>query len=230
MFGNQSGPSSSPVWTSIKCAIICGANVAPGVWKELLCYNLGAAGAIDGVDPFTPSWELNGDYFQWGRRTKAADGPTGDSTPNGDAIATWNSMTYAADGSWTDESSPKGEEDPCSSGFRVPSKAQWEGIINPANNTISDPSGASWVGGGNNYTSGKNFGSALFLPATGFRDFTNGLLYLRDFYGYYWGSTISSIMPSQASFMFLENNGAITFEFNRTYGFSVRCIADDSTN
>ena len=39
----------------------CGAYVAPGEWKIFKCHNLGAD---ESADPFTPSWKLNGDYYQ----------------------------------------------------------------------------------------------------------------------------------------------------------------------
>jgi hypothetical protein len=46
----------------------CGAYIAPGVWKEFDCYNLGAIGKDLGHHPFTPSWSLIGGYWQWGRK------------------------------------------------------------------------------------------------------------------------------------------------------------------
>jgi hypothetical protein len=47
---------------------VCGAYIAPDVWKEFDCYNLAAIGKVTGADPFTPSWELNGGYWQWGHK------------------------------------------------------------------------------------------------------------------------------------------------------------------
>ena len=47
---------------------VCGAFIAPGVWKEFDCYNLAAIGKTTNDDPFTPSWRLIGGYWQWGRK------------------------------------------------------------------------------------------------------------------------------------------------------------------
>jgi len=201
---------------------MCGALVGVGDFKVFSCYNLGAAGAASNVDPFTPSWELNGDYYQWGFMTKAADGPTDGSTPNTGTFApgTWNS-TAAPDGSWADAPSPRGGQDPCPAGFRVPSKSQWQGVAN--NNTISDPSGASWTSGGNNYTSGKNFGSALFLPAAGYWDATGAFDY-RDNVGLYWSSTESG--SSNAEHLLFFPMGNVIYGLDRKLGLSVRCIAE----
>lgn len=116
----------------------CGAFVAAGVWKEFMCHNLGANTS---ADPFTPSWELNDNYYQWGRNptcfgrdgTDAANpcsspvygaaGPWGSTTANDNAGAiTGRSATTAANGAWTDGS--KTVNDPCPTGFRMPTSTQ----------------------------------------------------------------------------------------------------------
>ncbi|MDZ7664857.1 MAG: hypothetical protein U5K27_05930 [Desulfotignum sp.] len=53
--------------------IVCGAFVTPSVWKEFDCYNLAAIGKETNAHPFTPSWELNGGYWQWGRKGPARE-------------------------------------------------------------------------------------------------------------------------------------------------------------
>jgi len=201
---------------------LCGAYVASGVWKAFSCYNLGAVGATTGADPFTPSWELNGDYYQWGTSTKAADGPSDATTPNDSAPATWN-LTAAADGSWTDIPSPKGLQDPCPTGFRVPSKTQWIEVINPSNNVISNPPGASWSAAANNYSSGKLYGPGLFLPAAGIRNFNTGALLDRGFNGSYWSSTVQGGDAYDLNF---DPPGIGLFGSNRTTGHSLRCVAE----
>ncbi|MFM8484850.1 MAG: M23 family metallopeptidase, partial [Bacteroidota bacterium] len=75
----------------------CGAFVGSGVWKKFQCYNLGAANTS--ADPFNPSWEIMGGYWQWGRKNMAAPGPAaGD--PNAGSNGGWNT-TNAANGSWS---------------------------------------------------------------------------------------------------------------------------------
>ncbi len=211
------GIPTSPSWQTIKC-VSCVAYIAAGVWKESFCHNIGANTE---ADPFTPSWELNGDYYQWGFITKAADGPAGESTPNASAPATWNT-TPAADGSWTDEPSQKGPQDPCPMGFRIPSKSQWDGVVN--NNTVSDPASATWTAGDNNYSSGKLFGSSLFLPAAGSRVFSDGSLFGRDSFGNYRSS--STVASTSDWYLLFSSAGAASSAGSRTSGFSLRCIAE----
>lgn len=122
----------------------CGAYIAPGVWKEFDCYNLAAIGKTTGDDPFTPSWRLIGGYWQWGRKgpdssqwydtntSNFAHGPTGPDADeaNDGKISGWDD-SYASDGAWSD--SAKTANDPCPTGYKVPSKTQWEGVME--NNT-----------------------------------------------------------------------------------------------
>jgi uncharacterized protein (TIGR02145 family) len=198
----------------------CGANVAPGVWKQFMCHNLGAANPS--ADPFTPSWEINGGYWQWGRKEMAVTGPSGPGTEqaNAGSIAGWNNGDTPS-GSWSD--AVKTNNDPCPSGFRVPTWDQWQGVIN--NNAISNV-GSSWTDSNTNYTTGKRFGDNLFLPAAGYRNGNSGgALFLRGSYGYYWSSSGGG--SNNAWNLFFNSGGADTYyHFNRTDGFSIRCIAE----
>jgi len=196
---------------------LCGAYVAAGVWKQFSCYNLGAVGATTGADPFTPSWELNGDYYQWGSSTKAADGPSAIDVPNNTAPAGWSSTAPAT--SWNDLNT---DNSPCPLGFRVPSQSQWQSVL--GNNAISDFPGGSWTAGINNYTIGKFFGPGLFLPASGFRLYPDGSLLNRGSFGIYWSSTaVGSVSANNLVFQ----SGAANMDNDlRANAPSVRCIAD----
>jgi hypothetical protein len=212
------GIPTSPLWQKTKC-ISCGAYVAVGVWKEFMCHNLGAN---TDADPFTPSWELNGDYYQWGRIAVAADGPTDAMTPNDGAVAGWNTAA-AADGSWADAPAAKTANDPCPAGFRVPSADQFQAV---KDNNTDTRVGVSWTAGPNSYSTGINFGPALFLPAAGARSNTGGGLILRGSNGLYWSSTqvpTSGDAKSVSFGQFLFNSAAIN---GRALGGTVRCIAE----
>ena len=200
----------------------CGAYVAAGVWKAFKCHNLGAD---ESADPFTPDWRLNGNYYQWGRSAVAAAGPTGPSAgeANAGAITGWNT-TVASDGAWADGS--KTANDPCPTGFRVPTKAQWDAVCNTTlNPTRSFP--GTWSNNSTNYSSGLRVGSGstgLFLPATGYRNLSDGTLVFRGLNGNYWSSTEDG---SNAWNLFFGNGSAGTFFFYaRTFGMSVRCVAE----
>jgi uncharacterized protein (TIGR02145 family) len=189
------------------------------------------AAANTAADPFTPSWEINGGYWQWGRRgpnpfewistnTAAyAHGPTGPGPTNAHegAIAGWN-QTGAPNGAWSDDS--KTAEDPCPAGFRVPTKAQWDAVA--ANNT--DSIVGTWVSDATNYSAGRFFGPALMLPAAGFRKSSDGLLQQRGSFGCYLSSKEEG--PEFAwSLSFTQNYPAGTAHYDRRFGFSIRCIA-----
>jgi uncharacterized protein (TIGR02145 family) len=210
-------------------AVNCGAFVAAGEWKAFKCHNLGAD---ESADPFTPSWKLNGNYYQWGRNTNitsdspryGAAGPTGPDSgeANSGSISDW-STTDADNGAWVD--SIKTINDPCPTGFRVPTKAQWDAVINTSLNTVSY--GTGWGSSPTNYAAGLRIGSGtsgLFLPAAGLRYSSDGTLYSRGEYGYYWSCTENG---SNAWRLFLSNGFASTSSlYSRTDGLSVRCVAE----
>jgi uncharacterized protein (TIGR02145 family) len=214
---------------------ICGAYVASGVWKEFMCHNLGANTS---VDPFTPSWELNGNYYQWGRNPTCfgwdgedaanpcsspvygAAAPWGNTTANDNAgIITGWSATNAPNGNWSDGS--KTVNDPCPAGWRVPTAAQLTGLANSTLNPLT--SVGTWSNSTTNYSVGYRFGQFLFLPATGYRDFSSGSLFNRGSNGYYWSSSESGI---GAQSLYFYNSVAFMGASPRNSGLSLRCVAE----
>jgi uncharacterized protein (TIGR02145 family) len=197
--------------------LVCPAKVTATVFKNFMCYNLGAANTS--ADPITPSWEINGGYWQWGRLAQAATGPTGSdpSQANDGPVSGWNT-TNVANGSWADGS--KTANDPCPVGYRVPTKAQWDGVI--ANNTPT--SVGSFNTSATNYGAGRKFGDQLMLPAAGSRFSDDGALNGRGGSGGYWSST--EFDNSGAWYLVFSSSDAYTNLDFRTFGLSVRCVAE----
>jgi uncharacterized protein (TIGR02145 family) len=197
---------------------VCRAKINATDYKNFLCYNLGAANTS--ADPFTPGWEINGGYWQWGRLAQAAAGPTGSGAgdANDGAVSGW-STTVAANSSWTDVT--KMADDPCPVGYRVPTNAQWDGVL--ANNTQT--SVGSFSDSFTNYGAGVKFGDELMLPAAGNRRNDNGASVNRGNDGRYWSSTENYSNEAYGLFItqsiaFMNGSGS------RTNGLSVRCVAE----
>ncbi|MEY3367277.1 MAG: hypothetical protein RI973_432 [Bacteroidota bacterium] len=209
----------------------CGAYVAPGQWKVFMCHNLAAANTA--ANPFQPGWEVIGGYWQWGRKgpepsawlttntENFAHGPTGPGAAenNEAAISGWNS-SEAPNGAWSE--AMKTGNDPCPEGFRLPAKAQWEGVL--SNNATSIV--GSWSPGTTNYSSGRYYGPALFLPSTGYRLYSDGLLNERGAFGVYWSSKEDD--PSTAWCFYFESSSSFISSVLRIFGLSARCIVDES--
>ena len=201
----------------------CGAFIAAGVWKTFKCHNLGASLS---ADPFTPSWRLNGNYYQWGIKSIAGAAPTDGTTIAGaniEAITGWNT-TAAANDAWSDAS--KTSNDPCPTGMRLPTSDEWGGVMNPGLNP-STTSVGTWTISVTNYTSGLLIGSVtrgLFLPAAGLRSAGNGSLSFRGLEGHYWSSTQGGNSTNAVILNFdrLDRNISTS---SRTLGASVRCIS-----
>ena len=193
---------------------VCGAMVSATEYKNFMCYNLGAASTS--ADPFTPGWEINGGYWQWGRSAQAAEGPTA-TDPKSGAVSGWNT-TGAPNGSWADGS--KTADDPCPQSYRVPTREQWDGVI--ANNTITNV--GSFTSSVTNYGAGKKIGDHLMLPAAGGRDDVNGTLFGRGGTGYYSSTTESGNVFAWS--LYFNISGTYPGNASRRYGYSVRCVAE----
>jgi uncharacterized protein (TIGR02145 family) len=132
----------------------------------------------------------------------------------------WNSNT--------DVSPVKTVNDPCPSGWRVPTEAELSSLIQTANVT------RCWIPlnsdeynniSGYELKNNPDNGSSLFLPAAGFRSlFANGAVLLVGTLGYYWSSGIDG--TSGRSLSFDHGNLDMNLNHHRGNGYSVRCVAE----
>jgi len=190
--------------------------VLPGNPQGWMRHNLGAD---TNLDPDVPVQAINGDYYQWGRPIAVATAYTSASF-----IPGW-SDTSAADGSWADES--KTSNDPCPSGFRVPTRQQWQNLLD--NTTPSNV--GTFTGSSTNFGAAKVFtagGKKLTLPAAGQRGSMDGLLFYRSRLGSYWSSTklVGSVNEFSYRLQFGDGTNINIAAPIRSYGFSIRCIAE----
>ena len=158
-----------------------------------------------------------GDLYQWGR---AADGhesrtsgttttlATSDTPGHGDFITNGSSpydwRNPQNDNLWQGVS---GTNNPCPSGYRVPTEAEWE-----AERT-------SWS---SNNSAGA-FASPLKLPVAGSRYRSSGSLGNVGSNGRYWSSTVDG--PT-SRYLYFGSSGAGMSSNYRAYGYSVRCLKD----
>ena len=193
-----------------------GTVVNPVTGKVWLDRNLGAtqvATSSDDADSY-------GDLYQWGRaadghqvRTSATQNIQATTWLADEGSNTWDGkfiigfddwLTPAATDLW---SGTAAENNPCPSGFRLPTNAEWN--QERLTWSINNASGA--------------FASPLKLPVAGFRGSSNGSLGGVGSSGYYWSSTVSS--TNSRHLVFLSGAAGMDTD-SRAVGFSVRCLKD----
>ena len=183
------------------------------IWMDR---NLGASRAATSFGLATDS-EAYGDLYQWGRNSDGhqsrtsttAAGPVASGNEGSNFISNSSSpydwLSSQDDTRWN--GATKGAHDPCPSGYRLPTEAEWEA-------ERSDWTSNNAVGA---------FASPLRLPVAGYRDRSNGTLDNVGSNGSYWSGTISGTTAS--SLVFVSSN-ANMYSNGRANGFSVRCIKD----
>jgi uncharacterized protein (TIGR02145 family) len=192
-----------------------------------------------------------GGLYQWGRptdghqirkhKTDQTSTPSTTTVPkHGQFIITTNTTNYnwydhatagvttaIRDSLWTKAS--KADNDPCPTGYKVPTIAQWRSIFNGRTGTSNsytdvDGHGNDWTWESSTATKGAYSGSTLFLPAAGSRDSSDGSLSNAGSYGDYWSSSVigtyAYTLRFSSSYVTLGNS-----YYSRAHGFSVRCVA-----
>ncbi len=205
---------------SIQDCACCGAFTAAGVFKVFMCHNLGAN---ESLDPFlTGQAGLHGAKYKWGTGVVALPMAQDQSTPGG--ISGWGSIGGTPPNTALDWD--MNTANPCPVGYRVPTEAEFAGMISNNTWTAKLAPGGSWTAGNSNYSSGKMVGSALFLPAAGVRAYTNGALSGRGNKGFYWtASPASTVLSARLEFSnTVAENVTGGNSRNKSFGMSIRCI------
>ncbi|MRS05964.1 hypothetical protein EG832_22515, partial [bacterium] len=193
--------------------VVPGIVTNPSTGRIWLDRNLGATQVA------TSPTDVNsyGHLYQWGRgtdghqlRTNSGTTPTlsSSNTPGHDDFILAPNSPY----DWRSPQNTNlwqgvsGTNNPCPSGYRLPTEAEWEAERK------------SWSN--NNYTGA--FASPLKLPLAGARNLSTGSINNEGSGGFYWSSTVNSTSSVN---LFFSSSGGVSNN-KRAFGFSVRCIKD----
>ncbi len=172
--------------------------------------------------------EEYGDYFAWGEtQKKATYNYDTYKYANGakDRLTKYCNKSNSGNNGFTDNLTVLQLSDDAAtanwgSGWRTPSKAQWEELIDNTTHTWTTRNGVT----GRLFTA-KN-GNSLFLPAAGYRWVVE--LYYAGRYGHYWSSSLSTDYPSGAwSLGFVSRVANVNHGYGRCDGFSVRPVREN---
>lgn len=160
---------------------------------------------INSAGTFTENVEDAGMMYQWNRKT--AWEATGD-------VSNWNAEIPTGT-TW------ERENDPSPAGWRIPTRADMQSLL--------DTTKVACINTVQNGVKGKLFtdkssNQSLFLPFSGYRYFTNGLLYYSGSLGMYW---INTEEKAEGSFALYSNIAGNNLNGSRrTFAYSIRPVAE----
>jgi len=225
-FVNAAGVTRAANATDARYAVIAGYR-----WDR---YNLGVTNtnpATNNPDANPSVKALYGNYYQWGRQ---ASGANADTDPG--IIPGWRDTEPAADGAWGTGTTKATATDPCGTGDRVPTQAEFT-ILGNATVHTAIGNWTTFGGGGNGpglsdftaahvMTSKKSNDIKLSFPAAGHRAPTNGDLTLRQSSAIYWLKTAVGGNDRALQGRGFEDATWGTSNYYKTAGYPVRCIQD----
>ncbi|RMZ57885.1 hypothetical protein D1632_16350 [Chryseobacterium nematophagum] len=184
--------------------VMCGSS------KLWMTHNVGANMS---ANPDIPSAQIQGAKYQWGQPTPLITQSDDISNPNPITMPFYN-----GNNSWAPT---KTSTDPCPSGFRVPTTAEWNALIDNNSFTFEGTPPSSPTNFGSVIHFHCTNGNVLTLPFAGFRDSNNGAISTRGEQGHYWNSEVIGTRSKLFTFSgpILFNGGTLAT------GMSVRCIS-----
>ncbi len=154
-----------------------------------------------------------GHYFQWGRLADGHQISTSGTTSTESSTDVPGHGNFITGGDWRNPQNHNlwqgvnGINNPCPSGFRVPTSAELE------------TERLSWS---TNNRAGA-FNSPLKLPTGGARHFNSGGMMEVGQHSWLWSSTVSGGLAMD---IYIETSNAYAYPHSRSYGVPVRCIKD----
>ena len=162
---------------------------------------------VDMPGTFAETPESAGKFYQWNSTVAWSTTDPLASFPGGN---TWNPM-------WNGNNATVWEaaNNVCPTGWRLPTNAEINELINAGSEWITTPA------------IGRIYGGSLFFLASGHRifNYSPGRLELVDRNACFWSSEINSDYAYHMAFNSTETS---LNSFNRSYGFCVRCVKDNS--
>ncbi|WP_278550945.1 FISUMP domain-containing protein [Elizabethkingia bruuniana] len=198
---------------------ISAARINGVIWMR---HNLGVDTGID-PDKTPIASNLHGNYYQFGRSAIVANGTETNVNANYNSVAAdekaWNSGT--------DIAPVKTTNDPCPSGYRVPTTIEFRAL----RTGIIETQTGTWKEDNTNYsaakilTSKRNSSVKLTFPAQGYF-FYNNPLTQRGMVSHYWSSSKG---PDYYSiYLKISENPVASFSWYRQFGFNIRCVAESN--
>ncbi|MDR1226063.1 MAG: leucine-rich repeat protein [Prevotellaceae bacterium] len=174
-----------------------------------------AAFNVDAYQTFAARPDIYTKFYQWSKATAWA--ATGD-------VSGWSGYSYSSSTSsttWT--------VNPCPSGWRLPTRAEFEALHNTGTSWVYASARGNDVEGrfyGPNHATCtmNNLNGCVFLPACGYRSASFGYLWSQDEVGYYYSSTESDRNDSAYTLRFTSDDSNPANNINKWEGFSIRCV------
>mgnify|MGYP005875143137 CR=1 FL=1 len=114
--------------------------------------------------------------------------------------------------------------------WRMPTRREFEDCYNSMHSGNSNVAVSSDGAGKQSMTAGRTMDGKVFFPASGYRKEGDGLLCYVDSRGYYWTGTPNRIKDSNyiygGNWDFWSNYEGKDSGSLRSYGYSVRCVAE----